>query len=111
MPTVADVAAAVQDVIEALHRLDILHPNPDINRAMVFPITLGGCLCETGAQQNFFRKRFRQLSPEASAFGNTRPALELMEEVWRRRAIGDQTEKICWRQIMMQKWNGEILLI
>lgn len=107
----ADVAAAVQDVIEALHRLDILHPNPDINRAMVFPITLAGCLCETESQQAFLRNRFLQLSPEASAFGNTRPALELMEEVWRRRAMSGRTEKIYWRQIMLEKWRGEILLI
>jgi len=101
----------VQDIIEALHRLDILHPNPDINRALVFPITLAGCHCETSSQQAFFRNRFSQLSPEASAFGNTRPALELMEEVWRRRALNGRAAKVCWRLIMKEKWNGEILLI
>lgn len=104
----SDVAAGVQDVIEALHRLDILHPNPDINRAVIFPITLAGCLCETLSQQAFFRGRFQQLSPEATAFGNTRPALELMEEVWTRRLLGGVVH---WRHVMLQKWEAGILLI
>ena len=108
---VADIAAAVQDIIEALHRLDILQPNPDINRALIFPITLAGCLCETPSQQAFFRGRFQQLSPEASAFGNTRPALELMEEVWLRRAMSSRVAKVDWRAVMMEKWEAGILLI
>lgn len=105
---VADVAAAVQDIIEALHRLDILHPNPDINRALVFPITLAGCLCETASQQAFFKGRFQQLSPEATAFGNTAPALQLMEEVWRRRLTSTIVD---WRQIMTDTWEAGIFLI
>jgi len=111
LTTVSEIAAAVQDIIEALHRLDILQANPDINRALIFPITLAGCLCETPSQQAFFRSRFQQLSPEASAFGNTRPALQLMEEVWLRRTLSSRGGKVDWRAVMMEKWEAGILLI
>lgn len=77
-----EVAAAVQDVTEALNRLDHTQSNDfEINRALVLPITLAGCHCETPSQQAFFRGRFQRLGNDAAAFGNSKQALQLMEEV------------------------------
>ncbi|WRT64835.1 uncharacterized protein IL334_001771 [Kwoniella shivajii] len=111
-PRVPEIAAAVADTMEALNRLDIQHPNVQIHRAVVLPITLAGCHCETLAQQAYFRQCFECLGPEAKAFGNTGPALELMEEVWRKRALAGPNVKVDWRQTMYDLgWEAGILLI
>ncbi|WWC67881.1 uncharacterized protein I206_101798 [Kwoniella pini CBS 10737] len=111
-PRVPEIAAAVGETMEALTRLDIQHSNVQIHRAVVLPITVAGCHCETIEQQTFFRDCFQCLGPEARAFGNTGPALELMEEVWRRRSTGEINLKVDWRQTMYDLgWQSGILLI
>ncbi|OCF37396.1 hypothetical protein I316_00517 [Kwoniella heveanensis BCC8398] len=111
-PRVSEVAAAVQDTMSALHRLDIQYPNDQVHRALVLPITVAGCHCETASQQAFFRRCFEQLGPEARAFGNTGSALELMEEVWRQRAAAGSSARIDWRQAMVDLgWEAGVFLI
>ncbi|WVF69939.1 hypothetical protein IAT40_004724 [Kwoniella sp. CBS 6097] len=111
-PRVPEIAAAVQDTMSALHRLDIQYPNDQVHRALVLPITVAGCHCETPSQQAYFRRCFEQLGPEAKAFGNTGPALELMEEVWRQRAAMGSSVRIDWRQAMVDLgWEAGVFLI
>ncbi|OWZ33025.1 hypothetical protein C356_05516 [Cryptococcus neoformans c45] len=111
-PRVPEIAQGVQDTLEALNRLDIEHPDADIHRALVLPITIAGCHCHTPQQQAFFKSCFGRLSVEARAFGNTGPALELMEEVWKRRATKESDEAVCWRETMTSLgWENGILLI
>lgn len=108
-----EVAAAVQDVTEALNRLDHTQSNDfEINRALVLPITLAGCHCETPSQQAFFRGRFQRLGNDAAAFGNSKQALQLMEEVWKKRAAAEPGTTVCWRRTMKDLgWDVGILLI
>lgn len=107
---VPEVAAAVQETAEALHRLDTLYPVADVNRALIFPITIAGCHCDTLAQQAFFRNRFAGLGAEAEAFGNSKQAMMLLEEVWRRRQEG--AKRVEWRKVMRDLgWESGILLI
>jgi hypothetical protein len=97
---------------DTLQRLDDIVQDIDLARGLVLPITIAGCHAGTAAEQNFFRARFARLSPEASAFGNTGSALELMEEVWRRRASSRKSERIDWTQVMLDMgWEAGILLI
>ncbi|ODN94346.1 hypothetical protein L198_05203 [Cryptococcus wingfieldii CBS 7118] len=111
-PRVPEVAQAVQDTSEALSRLNIEHSDPNMHRALVMPITIAGCHCQTAAQQAFFRSSFECLSVEAMAFGNTGSALELMKEVWRLRMVSKPGEAVCWRRTMVKLgWENGILLI
>ncbi|WVQ76103.1 hypothetical protein IAR50_005743 [Cryptococcus sp. DSM 104548] len=121
-PRVPDIACAVQDVMEALNRLDITFTGKDIYRALVLPMTIAGCHCESASQQAFFRACFDKLGDEAKAFGNTGPARELMEEVWRLRSIVGDGEYIGggvgggkgvgMREVMgLMGWEDGILLI
>ncbi|WVR04577.1 hypothetical protein IAU60_001585 [Kwoniella sp. DSM 27419] len=111
-PRVPEIASAVQDTMEALHRLDIQYPNPQIRRALVLPITVAGCHCETPMQQAYFRQCFDQLGSEAKAFGNTGPALDLMIEVWRQRAEGGPGARVDWRKVMVDLgWEEGVMLI
>ena len=110
LTSVPEIAAAVQETAEALHRLDTQHPDQDVNRALIFPITVAGSLCDTPAQQAFFRARFATLGPDAEAFGNSKQALQLLEEVWKRRRLGQK--RIQWRTVMYELgWESGILLI
>ena len=114
LPLVLEVAAAVDDTISALNLLDMQQAGPEINRALVLPITIAGCHCESPSQREFFRSRFNRLGPEAKAFGNSSQALALMEEVWRKRDLnkaGPSTE-VDWRGTMRELgWAAGILLI
>ncbi|WWC87000.1 uncharacterized protein L201_001882 [Kwoniella dendrophila CBS 6074] len=112
-PRVPEIASAVVETMEALNRLDIQHSNLQIHRAVVLPITIAGCHCETLSQQDFFRNCFDCLGPEAKAFGNTGPALELMEQVWKKRNSNlNKNSKVDWRQTMFDLgWENGILLI
>ncbi|OCF58886.1 hypothetical protein L486_03378 [Kwoniella mangroviensis CBS 10435] len=110
-PRVPEIASAVVETIEALNRLDIQQQsNVQIHRAVVLPITIAGCHCETEEQQAFFRNCFAALGHEAKAFGNTGSALELMEQVWKKRSAG--IERVDWRETMYELgWKSGILLI
>ncbi|WVO16490.1 hypothetical protein L204_104167 [Cryptococcus depauperatus] len=121
-PKVPDVASAVQDTLQALNRLSLEYPHMSgMNRTLVLPITLAGVHCDTLTQRNFIRSCFEKMGPDAKAFGNTAPAMELIEEVWRRRAEaeekynekGQETSKsVDWRNVMKDLgWESGILLI
>jgi hypothetical protein len=99
----------MQDALQRLY--DIVH-DIDLARGLVLPITIAGCHAGTAAEVSFFRTQFSRLSSEAAAFGNTGSALELMEEVWRRRAGSRKSERVDWTEVMMDMgWEAGILLI
>ncbi|WWD21426.1 hypothetical protein CI109_105911 [Kwoniella shandongensis] len=112
-PRVPEVEKAVTETLEALLRLDVEHPGSDIHRALVLPITIAGCHSDDVTQQAYFRQCFDRLGPEAKVFGNTGPALELMEEVWKRRAEADRPDvRVCWRETVVDMgWEDGILMI
>jgi hypothetical protein len=101
------------ETIEAIRELDTHFPGQlEIHRKLVFAITIAGCHSDgTPEQEDYFRQCFSNLGPEA-AFGNTRSALMLMEEVWRKRKLYHPQVKVCWRQTMIELgWEGGLLLI
>jgi len=81
------------------------------DRALVFPTVIAGCHVNSPALQSFFKDRFLRLGEEAVAFGNTRNALRLMEEVWRRREMALPGEEIHWRKVMFDLDEEGLLLI
>lgn len=117
-PRVAAVASAVQDTMAALCRIEQIEASDsqpqqgDVYRSLILPIVLAGCHAESEAQQHFFLARFASLSPDASAFGNSRQACQLMQHVWHRRRISSPAQPICWRASMRELgWKSGILLV
>lgn len=97
---------------DTLKRLDEVTHDVNLARGLVLPITVAGCHAGTASEQAFFRDRFARLSSEAAAFGNTHSALELMEEVWRRRGLARKSDRIAWTEVMLDMgWEAGILLI
>ncbi|OCF74199.1 hypothetical protein I204_04569 [Kwoniella mangroviensis CBS 8886] len=111
-PNVPDVATAVQDTADALLALDKYDPQGATDKLMIFPIVIAGCHAERPVLQRVFRHRFAKLGDDGTSFGNTRSALRLMEEVWRRRAeaTSEQSETH-WRKVMFELYEGGLLLI
>ena len=83
-PASADVRYHVGAVIELLtHQMS----PPALLRTMVWPFCVTGCLAEP-AQEALLRGMAKELQPP-SVFGTVHKALEIMEDVWRNREIGD----------------------
>jgi len=108
---VPEISEAVKEATAALERIAKRYSRPDIYRKLVFPIIITGCHVVTSEAQQFFRDCFHRLGPEA-AFGNTKSALALMEEVWRIRGEGGPGVRVCWRKTMVDLgWEGGLLMI
>lgn len=87
-PASADVQYHVGQIIELLTRQ--ISP-PALLRTMVWPFCVAGCLAEP-AQEAQLRGMAEALQPP-SVFGTVRKALEIMENVWRSRNIGDAANR------------------
>lgn len=83
-PSSVDVRYHVGRVVELLtHQLS----PPALLRTMVWPFCVAGCLAES-AQEAHLRGMVEVLQPP-SVFGTVRKALEIMENVWRKRDAED----------------------
>ena len=98
-----DVHYHVGRVIELLtHQIS----PPMLLRTMVWPFCVAGCLAES-AQEAHFSRMVEALQPP-SVFGTARKALEIMENVWRNRDAGDDTNRdlaTCFRN------QGDLVLL
>ncbi|WWC91482.1 uncharacterized protein L201_006428 [Kwoniella dendrophila CBS 6074] len=111
-PNVPDVAAAVQDTADALMAFDKYDGQGAADKLMIFPIVIAGCHADRPVLQRVFRNRFTRLNDENAAFGNSRTALRLMEEVWSRRSqVASEQTEVHWRQVMFELYEGGLLLI
>ncbi|KAG9048096.1 hypothetical protein FS837_000802 [Tulasnella sp. UAMH 9824] len=85
----------IKDAVDALIQSICAIPSTDLDRSLVFPITIGGCLAATAEHRSFFAER---LAAQGSAVGNGSQAKLLMETVWKRRDSGEKN--VCWRDTM-----------
>lgn len=90
-PNVKEIKDSVDELINSICAI----PSTDLDRSLVFPITIGGCLAANAEQRSFFAER---LAAQGSAVGNGSQAKLLMETVWKRRDAGEKG--VCWRDTM-----------
>ena len=102
-PSSADVRHQVGYILELLtHRIS----RPALLRTMVWPFCVAGCVAEP-AQEARFRTMVESLQPP-SVFGTVRKALEIMEDVWRKRNAEDAATRdlaMCFRS------QGDLVLL
>lgn len=97
-----EVSTAVNDAIIAVQDL----PCSDVDKSLVFPLCIAGCLSATENQKNIFRGR---LSPHRTV-GNCQRAVEVIDAVWaKRRAVADGTV-VDWRKCM-EELDFRLLLV
>jgi hypothetical protein len=100
-PSTPHTEMAVASTMKALEEL----PASPLDRSLVFPICLAGCMTDEPTQREFFRSRLGAL---CNPVGNCSRALELMEEVWRQRDVTGRP--VPWRDVM-KDMNVELLLV
>lgn len=98
-PNVPEIAEGVRATMEAAYLL----PPSDVDKSLVFPFTLAGCLADNTEQRAFFKAR---LGAHRS-IGNCLQAVRLMDTVWQKRdeasallAKGIKPPRVHWREVM-----------
>jgi len=91
-PRTPRISAAVSDVMTAVQNL----PRSDVDKSLVFPLCIAGCLSTTRDQKNVFRER---LSPH-HAVGNCHRAVQVIDAVWAKREAVADGIAVDWRGTM-----------
>ncbi|KAJ5606694.1 hypothetical protein N7510_009475 [Penicillium lagena] len=96
-PASSDVRYHVKEIMTLLTN----HTSPPaLLRTVVWPFCVAGCLAEP-AQQPHLRAMVQSLQP-SSVFGTIRTALDIMENAWCNRNVGDVTSRdlaMCFRSL------------
>jgi len=101
-PRAPGISAAVNDVMTAVQNL----PCSDVDKSLVFPLCIAGCLSATRDQKDFFRGR---LSPH-HAVGNCQRAVGLIDAVWAKRGAVADGVVVDWRETM-EELGVRLLLV
>ncbi|KAF8318526.1 hypothetical protein DL93DRAFT_2165119 [Clavulina sp. PMI_390] len=97
-PNSDSVSKAVDDAIEVFRGLD----ERDCDRALVFALTMIGCVVKDESQRDFIRERFTKVREG----GNRDQAAKLVEEVWKRREAAGPQNPIEWTSISADIGGG-----
>lgn len=90
-PGVPEIAGSVGNVIQLVERL----APSELDRAIVFPLCLAGCLSEDMSRRTFFQRRLHHLD---GGFKHSRQLQQVMEKVWHQRTI--MKDAIDFRQVV-----------
>ncbi|KZP31796.1 hypothetical protein FIBSPDRAFT_775867 [Athelia psychrophila] len=101
IPGVPEITASVETIIKLFGRL----PQSELDRSLIFPLCVTGCLTDNRARRDVIKRR---LQGQDENLGNLMQARALMEAVWRRRDVSGGA--VDWREILHNE-NLNLLLI
>lgn len=111
-PNVTEVVEGVRAVMESAYLL----PPSDIDRSLVFPFFIAGCMAEAPEQREFFKARLGA----HKTIGNCPSAIKLMEAVWQKRetisriaaanGVPSPKSRVHWRDVM-EEMGMKLLLV
>ncbi|KAG6373392.1 hypothetical protein JVT61DRAFT_6541 [Boletus reticuloceps] len=102
IPGVPEIIQSVEVITQLVHQL----PMSALDRTLVFPICLAGCLTDDPAKREIFKMR---LVGQQSVFGNVHQALMVMETAWQRwDTRGGAVE---WRDLLHVQGRHLLLLV
>lgn len=101
-PRAPRVSTALNDAMIAVQNL----PSSDVDKSLVFPLCIAGCLSATENQKNTFRER---LSPH-NTVGNCQRAVEVIDAVWAKRQAVAEGTVVDWRK-SMEELGFRLLLV
>ncbi|KAJ2926860.1 hypothetical protein H1R20_g10251, partial [Candolleomyces eurysporus] len=104
--TPAGVAEISSSVDEIVRRLDRLRPS-NLDRALVFPICLAGCMTNDSNKRDYLKGRLQGLN---ETYGNLLQTRLLMEALWQRRDVSVSGEPVDMREIMRDQQLTVLLL-
>ncbi|OAX42477.1 hypothetical protein K503DRAFT_346650 [Rhizopogon vinicolor AM-OR11-026] len=101
-PGVPEIMKSVDIVVQLLNRL----PVSNIDRCLVFPICLAGCLTEDPRKREFLKAR---LQGQHDGCGNTDEVLRVMETSWQRR--DNRGGPVEWQELLHTQGHYLPLLV
>ncbi|KAG2017763.1 hypothetical protein CC2G_007246 [Coprinopsis cinerea AmutBmut pab1-1] len=100
-PGVPEIAGSVDEIVRQLGLL----PSSNLDRALVYPICLAGCMTNDSTKRDYLKGRLQGLN---ETYGNLLQTRLLMETLWQRRDVGGGTPDL--REII-QEQSISLLLI
>ncbi|KAJ7364325.1 fungal-specific transcription factor domain-containing protein [Mycena albidolilacea] len=100
-PGVPEISNSVGVIVQLLGQL----PPSEVDRALVFPICLAGCMTDDSNWRDFLKGRLQALD---ESLGNLMRTRLLMEAVWQKRDISGVT--VDWRETMRERGLNLLLV-
>jgi len=105
-PDVKEIKQAVQETVEAFQNLQA----SDVDRSLVFPIALAGCMTDNTVYRSYLEGRLKALGKQGEAVGNTKSCLQLMYAVWAKRDAEGGPRVVDWIDTM-KEMGWSLLLV
>jgi hypothetical protein len=99
---VPEITKSIDVVVQLLNRL----PVSNIDRSLIFPIYLAGCLTEDPMKREFLKARLQR---QDDSFGNTNQTLRVMETAWQRR--DSRGGPVGWQELLHTQGRYPPLLV
>ncbi|KAF7336814.1 Zn(2)-C6 fungal-type domain-containing protein [Mycena venus] len=100
-PGVPEISNSVGVIVQLLGQL----PPSEVDRALVFPICLAGCMTDDSHWRDFLKGRLQALD---ESLGNLMRTRLLMEAVWQKRDTSQAT--VDWRETMRERGLNLLLV-
>ncbi|KAF9052437.1 hypothetical protein BDZ89DRAFT_1125865 [Hymenopellis radicata] len=100
-PAVPEIGAGVKNVVQLLQQL----APSEIDRVLIFPICLSGCMTDDSTQRDVLKAR---LQAQDESIGNLLRTRLLMEAVWQKRDI--RGGAIDWRETLRERCPHLLLI-
>ncbi|KAJ7762010.1 fungal-specific transcription factor domain-containing protein [Mycena maculata] len=100
-PGVPEISTSVGVIVQYLGQL----PLSEVDRALVFPICLAGCMTDDSSWREFLKGRLQALD---ESLGNLMRTRLLMEAVWQKRDVSGMT--VDWRETMRERGLNLLLV-
>ncbi|KAJ8519051.1 hypothetical protein ONZ45_g3941 [Pleurotus djamor] len=109
-PGVPEVVHSVEMIVQHFQQL----PRSILDRSLVFPICIAGCMTDSSPQRDFLKGR---LQAQDESWGNVMSTRALMESVWRKRDVStgvghsnnNRAIAVDWRESLLE--NSVLLLV
>ncbi|KAF9007574.1 fungal-specific transcription factor domain-containing protein [Cyathus striatus] len=100
-PGVSEINASVAAIVRLFYQL----PQSNIDRALVFPICLAGCMTNDSNYREFFKQRLQFLD---DSLGNVLQTRLLMEAVWQKRDVSGKPVDV--REVIRERGLNLLLV-
>ncbi|EMD33986.1 hypothetical protein CERSUDRAFT_86751 [Gelatoporia subvermispora B] len=98
LPAVPEIASSVATLATLVHDL----PVSDLDRAIMFPLFLLGCMTDQPVLQDTVKSRLARL--QSNDLGNSTCALTSLESIWNDRRTRAGGVTVDWREYLRQQW-------
>jgi C6 transcription factor Pro1 len=99
---VPEIATSVENIIQLINQL----PPSEVDRCLIFPICLAGCLSDNASHRELLKGR---LQAQDQNIGNLLQTRAVMEAVWQGRDVQGGVA-VCWREAIRER-GINILLV